>query len=245
MARFNMRHEALILCNMMCMGLSSIAGRWIDRSIDRLIEMGSRHEQQATTTSMAMARSSSFHRCRSHTHTHAARDRDRVTLDYSRTKPISIAIIRSSTKMMASRSMARRSTISRWSSTLATLLVVVVCCSTLGSTQNATFDHSNWQQTLDRYLKPNTTIAKIDGSNTLDYQGLRKAIALAPSSEPTPFTSYLAQLAAISSLDDYSIDEQFAIFINAYNAFAVNMVLQHPCKTLFGKVFKVPRSRSR
>jgi hypothetical protein len=124
---------------------------------------------------------------------------------------------------------------------LMVVVVVVIClaCARGIEAANSTFSHHQWQLVLDQYLHANTSIDSIEYSSTFDYQGLRRDIALANTS---PFTTYLQQLADITSLDDYSIDEQFAILINGYNALAVNMVIQHPCKTSFGKVPNDTRS---
>ena len=80
---------------------------------------------------------------------------------------------------------------------------------------NATFDHSDWQFILDKYLHENATIRGIN-ETAFDYEGLRRNMDV-------QFTNYINSLNSLSSLNDYSLDEQWAILINAYNVFAVNM----------------------
>jgi len=62
-----------------------------------------------------------------------------------------------------------------------------------------------------------------------DYQGLRRNM-------DAEFTDYLNALALMSPLSDFPEDEQWAILINAYNAFTVNMVVQNPTKLRLGKL---------
>jgi hypothetical protein len=90
------------------------------------------------------------------------------------------------------------------------------------------FDHSNWQTVLDRYLHSGQTIRGVN-ETAFDYQGLRRNMDV-------EFTSYLTSLAEISALGNYSLDEQWAILINTYNAWAVNMVVTHPDKLRLGKL---------
>lgn len=94
--------------------------------------------------------------------------------------------------------------------------------------QVESFDHSDWQYILDKYLHENQLIRGIN-ETVFDYEGLRKNM-------DQEFTDYLNSLAGISSLSDYSIDDQWAILINAYNSFAVNMVIQNPTKLRLGKL---------
>src|SRR3990167_7757867 len=90
-----------------------------------------------------------------------------------------------------------------------------------------TFDHSNWQYILNKYLHLNQTVNKVN-ETVFDYEGLSRNMDV-------EFSNYLNQLATISNLDDYSENEQLAILINAYNIFSVNMIIQHPTKTHMGK----------
>uniref|UniRef100_A0A7S4M8I8 DUF547 domain-containing protein n=1 Tax=Vannella robusta TaxID=1487602 RepID=A0A7S4M8I8_9EUKA len=93
---------------------------------------------------------------------------------------------------------------------------------------NATFDHSDWQFILDKYLHENATIRGIN-ETAFDYEGLRRNMDV-------QFTNYINSLNSLSSLNDYSLDEQWAILINAYNVFAVNMIIENPTKLRLGKL---------
>ncbi len=76
-------------------------------------------------------------------------------------------------------------------------------------------DHSLWQAVLDKHLVSNTE----SGIALFDYQGL-----LADSAED--LSSYLNALATID-IRAYSRAEQFAYWVNLYNALTVDLVAKH------------------
>eukprot|EP01095_Lingulamoeba_sp_RSL-Kostka_P017036 TRINITY_DN862_c2_g1_i1.p1 TRINITY_DN862_c2_g1~~TRINITY_DN862_c2_g1_i1.p1 ORF type:complete len:308 (+),score=85.26 TRINITY_DN862_c2_g1_i1:85-1008(+) len=89
------------------------------------------------------------------------------------------------------------------------------------------FSHENWQTILDKYLYLNQTVDGIT-EYVFDYEGLRR-------NQDKEFSDYISQIENASPLDDYKIDDQFAILMNAYNVFAVNMIINNPCKVRLGK----------
>ncbi|MEM7099700.1 MAG: DUF547 domain-containing protein [Pseudomonadota bacterium] len=80
-----------------------------------------------------------------------------------------------------------------------------------------TLDHGPWQQLLDRYVEPGA-----DGINRVDYGALGKH-------HRTDLGSYLNTL---TSIDPRQLNraEQFAYWVNLYNALTVEVVLRYPNK---------------
>lgn len=75
-------------------------------------------------------------------------------------------------------------------------------------------DHSIWQQLLSNYVK----VAK-DGVNRVDYAALKKDDAAA-------LARYLTALQAID-IANYPKNEQFAFWVNLYNAATVDVILKN------------------
>ncbi|KAL6072751.1 Zinc transporter [Balamuthia mandrillaris] len=104
------------------------------------------------------------------------------------------------------------------------LLVVVLAwpCTVRGA-----FNHSDWDAVLKKYVDTNGEIAGIK-ENVFDYEALRR------NQEPL-FYSYLeaVEKADLSTLT--TREDQLAFWINVYNAFAVKMVVENPCKVQFGR----------
>lgn len=73
----------------------------------------------------------------------------------------------------------------------------------------ATFDHSAFDAVLKRV---------VDGEGMVDYRALK--------AQPDELRAYLDQLAAVD-LDALSRDEKLALLINAYNAFTLQLILDH------------------
>ncbi len=92
----------------------------------------------------------------------------------------------------------------------------------------AYFDQSEWNAVVSRYVKVNQTSFGIQNEALVDYSELR-------ISNQANFSAYLEQLINASPLESYDQPDQFAIAINAYNALAINMVLNNPCKVAFGR----------
>jgi len=104
----------------------------------------------------------------------------------------------------------------------------------VGSCANCTsgaFDHSSWQAVLDEFLYVNQTLNGVPDETLFDYEGLRR-------SNSTHLQDYLDQLAALPATwqDQYSQSDQFAILVNTYNSWAVQMVAQHPTKMRMGRL---------
>jgi hypothetical protein len=77
----------------------------------------------------------------------------------------------------------------------------------------ARIDHSAWTRLLDRHVR-----ASPDGINRVDYQGLTRDRAV--------LDGYVRQLAG-TAIADYNRDEQFAYWVNLYNALTVQVILDH------------------
>ena len=89
-----------------------------------------------------------------------------------------------------------------------------------GTDSTVVVDHGAWQAFLDRRLRVGE-----DGHNRVDYAGVA-----AP--ERTVLTDYVAALAA-APVSTLARPEQFAFWVNLYNALTVDLVLKHyPVKTV-------------
>jgi len=79
----------------------------------------------------------------------------------------------------------------------------------------AEFDHGAW----DRLLKEHVTVLSGGSVTQMDYSGIAVDRAV--------LTTYLDELAAVprSTFESWSIEEQLAFLINAYNAWTVEVIL--------------------
>jgi len=82
----------------------------------------------------------------------------------------------------------------------------------------ATIDHQNWGRLLESYLRIGS-LSGDDGVNRFDYAAVTMA-------DRAALGRYIVGLAALP-IDDYSRAEQFAYWINLYNALTVHVVLTH------------------
>jgi len=78
----------------------------------------------------------------------------------------------------------------------------------------ATIDHSTWDRLLHRNVRMSG-----DGLNRFNYKGISKE-------DRAALKDYLSQLAAVP-ISKYSRPEQFAYWVNLYNALTVNVILDH------------------
>ncbi len=78
----------------------------------------------------------------------------------------------------------------------------------------ATIDHAAWSDLLSRYLRRDG-----EGLNRFDYAGVSAA-------DRAALDGYIAALAAVP-IDDHNRAEQFAYWVNLYNALTVQVVLDH------------------
>jgi hypothetical protein len=81
-------------------------------------------------------------------------------------------------------------------------------------TASETIDHIIWEQLLSKYVK-----ASKDGVNRVDYAALKQNDAAA-------LTRYLAALQAVE-IEKYPKDEQFAFWVNLYNAGTVDVIVKN------------------
>lgn len=77
-----------------------------------------------------------------------------------------------------------------------------------------TLDHSAWDRLLPRYVKKSA-----DGVNRIDYAAFKK-------NDTAALKSYLDSLQAIK-IEDYPKPEQFAFWVNLYNAATVDVILKN------------------
>ena len=97
------------------------------------------------------------------------------------------------------------------------LASVLLYCSTTGSAETEPdFSHKSWDDLLTRFVK-----LSADGTaSRVDYEGFAK-------SRPK-LAAYLDELATVSEVDfnRWSVAEQLAFLINAYNAWTVELILE-------------------
>jgi hypothetical protein len=94
-----------------------------------------------------------------------------------------------------------------------TLLVEDSDSTTAGGTLD---NHCLWDQLLKQYVHTDRTIGSISNCNAVDYEGLAK--------DPS-FSEYLQQLATVD-LAMLSRNEQLALWLNAYNALCIHLIIQ-------------------
>ena len=89
-------------------------------------------------------------------------------------------------------------------------------------------DHSDWQHVLDQYVH-----ASEDGINRVDYQSLQES--------PERLQSYLEAMSQVA-IHQYSRAEQFAFWVNLYNAITLNLVAEHypvsSIRRIYGGLFR-------
>jgi Protein of unknown function, DUF547 len=81
-------------------------------------------------------------------------------------------------------------------------------------TASETIDHGIWDQLLSKYVKVSN-----DGVNRVDYAALKQGDAAG-------LKRYLAALQAVE-IEKYPKDEQFAFWVNLYNAATVDVILKN------------------
>lgn len=77
-----------------------------------------------------------------------------------------------------------------------------------------TIDHSLWDQLLLKYVKPST-----DGVNRVDYSALKR-------NDGATLKRYLDAMQAVQ-IEKYPRNEQFAFWVNLYNAATVDVILRN------------------
>eukprot|EP01098_Paradermamoeba_levis_P000755 TRINITY_DN10883_c0_g1_i1.p1 TRINITY_DN10883_c0_g1~~TRINITY_DN10883_c0_g1_i1.p1 ORF type:complete len:320 (-),score=95.77 TRINITY_DN10883_c0_g1_i1:19-936(-) len=92
----------------------------------------------------------------------------------------------------------------------------------------SSFNHSNWDATLKKYLTQGT----IDDLQVtvVNYKLLREEA----ENDNDVFNLYLNDLENLNCAN-YTDAQLFALYINAYNAFVFKMVRDNPCKVTFGR----------
>ena len=80
----------------------------------------------------------------------------------------------------------------------------------------ASFDHTDWDALLKAHVTVGVSLDGVTGVSTIDYAGV--------AADPR-FDAYLAKLAS-ASMDTLPPAEVLALLINAYNAFAVGLVVE-------------------
>ena len=83
------------------------------------------------------------------------------------------------------------------------------------SSSSSSFDHSLWDQVLKRHIYTGCQIGSISNCNCVDYDGIAK---------DESFHQYLAALEAVH-LEELSRPEQLALWINAYNALCIHLII--------------------
>jgi Protein of unknown function, DUF547 len=83
--------------------------------------------------------------------------------------------------------------------------------------QKSLGDHVLWDQLMKQYVHTDCTIGSIPNCHAVDYEGLAK--------DPF-FPEYLKQLETVD-LDSLTRNEQLALWINAYNALCIQLIIQN------------------
>lgn len=123
---------------------------------------------------------------------------------------------------------AKRQKMKTWTWTSVTLAVVVVTMAMMSGMVEATFDQTAWNEVMTTYVKVNQTSFGIQNEALVDYSSMRV-------DNDTNYYHYMQQLREAAPIETYTLNDQFAIAINAYNAFAIKQVLVNPCKVSFGR----------
>lgn len=79
------------------------------------------------------------------------------------------------------------------------------------------FDHSLWDAVLKRHVKSDHTFGEVKGVNAVDYAAL--------ASDPD-YQAYLEQLAK-ADLEELPKAELLALWMNAYNALCIRLIVEH------------------
>ncbi len=91
---------------------------------------------------------------------------------------------------------------------------------TNAGTASEPIDHSIWDQLLSKYVK-----AAKDGVNRVDYAALKQ-------NDAAKLTQYLTAMQAVE-IEKYPKDEQFAFWVNLYNAATIDVILKnYPLKSI-------------
>lgn len=76
-----------------------------------------------------------------------------------------------------------------------------------------------WDSVVSRYIQPG--VRESVSLNVVDYEGISK---------DKNYTAFIDAIANVNT-SGYDHDSTYAFFINVYNALAIKMVIDHPCKT--------------
>lgn len=84
-----------------------------------------------------------------------------------------------------------------------------------GAVEGGAFDHRLWDAVLKAHVKEGTAIGDIKDVSTVDYSGVAK---------DSRFETYIQQLAS-ADVDSLSPKEQLVLWMNAYNALCIGLIV--------------------
>jgi hypothetical protein len=103
-----------------------------------------------------------------------------------------------------------------------TLAAITLCEVTLGDSM---YNHTLWNQVVHDHVAKNRYIDGID-TNAVDYPTIRRT---------TDFKNYISLLSKWHMSTIVTKQDELALYINTYNAYAVKVIADNPCKIRFGK----------
>ena len=90
------------------------------------------------------------------------------------------------------------------------------------SSRSAAVDHEVWDRVLRRCVKPGARVAGLEDVSLFDYTA---ALSLEDAGAGRDLKTYCMQLARKGALDGLTDNELLCVYMNAYNAFAVEAIL--------------------
>jgi len=105
-----------------------------------------------------------------------------------------------------------------------TALLLLGCTTTVAAVPAGTYDstHARWDHVLHQYVR----------AGAVDYTGLRGA-------GRAELDAYLGELSSVTTTSSWSREEALAFWIDAYNAWTVKLIVDHPGVTSIKKITTV------
>jgi hypothetical protein len=105
------------------------------------------------------------------------------------------------------------------------MMSFVMCDSVYTIGDSNIFNHTMWNTVLHRHVLTDRTIDGVE-LHTINYAAIRR---------DKDFRNYISLLSKWHMSTVSTVEDEIALYINTYNAYAVNIVANNPCKIRFGK----------